>query len=499
VIRLLWAGGLVAVGVLLSLSVVYAAQAMVVAVLATMTAALIFVARRRAKAETRVEDAAEPPPVIAAVLLPSVAALSYYSKVVSAGVLLEIAVLTFLVTRGVERQRAHPALWLLVAAGVPVWLRVGSVGSIFKALLVCAIVIALATRYPAKRMIVSVVDAAGLYLALNVFGWAIGLQSPSAVSRFGGFQGGLLFSKRVLFPFSTSINVPPAIAAAYLVGLLLLSMGGRRLNTARVAGMVLAVFVLLAASARTPITVAIAIALLAIWARPVLIRASVVLVPAALCIPFYFSLAQPLVNSVVTAAQGLIPALHGRSGQATDLSLNGRQQIWGRSLSYFWNHAPAKGELIGYGTGGHIKSGASSQYASIFSNLTSDPLSISPHSSALQQLFDAGVLGLLVLLIGVTVLVATLAARSRETPLSAAATLFITTLFLCFVVESSGAPEDMTEVYVLILLAAASASTPWLAGGGTSRVSIDGSPPLPAGPRRFEGPKRLGGRAGAAT
>lgn len=404
------------------------------------------------------DKAGQSKPIIAAALLPSAAALGYQSKLLSAGVLVEICLFVLFVTRNLKTQRPGAALWLLVAAGLPVWLRAESTTSVVKALLICTIAVTIAARYPPRRIAVTVIDAAGLYLALNVVGWAIGLHSPVAAERFGGYEGGFLFSRRVLLPFSTGINVPAGVAAAYVVGSLFLAIGGERLNTRRLLGQVIAVLVLAAAGARTPIVVGALVAVLAVWARPVFTRASTVLVPAVLCLPFYFSVIQTLVASITGAAQGLIPALQARAGQATNVSLNGRSEIWRRSLNYFGSRVPSVHQAIGYGTAGHIESGASIQYAPIFNNFSSDPSAISPHSSAVQQLFDAGIVGLIVLLAGVAILIWTLTKRAQGDPSFAALALFVVTLLLCFVVESSGAPDGMSEVYILILLAGASTS-----------------------------------------
>lgn len=360
-------------------------QTMLVVAMSVVLALLLRASRR-----ARLGNVSPARSVVAITLLPIAVALSGHSAVISAVALIAI-VLLILISRRDGVFRPHWSFYLLLASGAIVWAQLEDLTSIAKVSLVTLILVLVASRFEPSRLAVSIVNGIGLYLAVNVLGWAVGLRSPSAAERVGGYEGGLLFAERVLFPFTPSVNTIAAVAAVYVLACVGIAMSSR-LHWHQSGALFLAGFILLAAGARAPIAIAVAGGAIIVLAPRVVARLSPLVVAAALTLPLFFFMIGTWVQVVSIWLTSALPFLSSRSGQGGNESLNGREFIWSEAFLHWQALEPLR-QTFGYGPGGHFKSGASMTYSRLFDQFTTDVSSISPHSSLLQQLFDGGILG----------------------------------------------------------------------------------------------------------
>jgi O-antigen ligase len=135
-------------------------------------------------------------------------------------------------------------------------------------------------------------------------------------------------------------------------------------------------------------------------------------------------------------------------------ALNGRDFIWARSIDYWFDRVnDLPHTLLGFGVNGHYLSGASVTYSDRFSKVIRNPELASMHNSLLQQLFDGGILGW-VLLIGAMYWASARLAKHRRKWGNAglSAIVAMTALILSGITEISLAPGATHETFWLLMV-----------------------------------------------
>lgn len=324
-------------------------------------------------------------------LMPLAVGLAYHQR------LLGIALLAALVASTAVRSRIRlPTMPL--ALGVAA----GAIVALFGAqspmiIVIGAIVIVVSSWKDRHDFIDTLIDGLGLYTATNILAYFILGLRPLNESRFGNAleASGGIFTQRILFPLSPSEATPPVIAAAFLVGVAPLIVSTRRHRSFRYLASLCAIAVLLSANYRVPM-VATTLLVSAILIRPRwLSQCAPIVVAMIFLLPFGYSAVEHWTVQVIDGASTVLPSLsRERTGDAS--SLNGRTTIWNRTLAArqdFTNYR----KLFGYGPNGHINSGISQQYAFLLKGGFTNPLVHGSHSTAIQQLIDGGIVGLVLL------------------------------------------------------------------------------------------------------
>jgi O-antigen ligase len=139
---------------------------------------------------------------------------------------------------------------------------------------------------------------------------------------------------------------------------------------------------------------------------------------------------------------------------AETISLNGRDYIWARSIEYWFDRVnDLPHELLGFGANGPYRSGASLTYSDRFDSIVRNPELTSMHNSFLQQLFDGGFLGWLLLMTAIYWASARLAKRRRDRGnAGVSAIVAMTALILSGMTEISLAPEGTHETFWLLMV-----------------------------------------------
>lgn len=331
-----------------------------------------------------------------------------------------------------------------------------------------------AQRVTRQAAVTSLIDGVGLYLIANVVGYyALGLRSPGEALRSGGLESGD-GGTRIIYPLATSLNLPPILAAAFLAAsLILLERGGKRVL--RFAGAAAACVVLVGADSRTALVVAVVVAAASLVASRLLRVAAIPVAVGSIVFAFVFpTIARPVVAPAITWLTGLVPSLSRGSVSSSDVSLNGREYIWDKSLEFWGRRTDEFGELFGYGAQGQFESGASRTYAHIFGSAIQNPRMASTHNSVLQQLFDAGVVGAVLLVAAVLACVVLWVVRSRvDEPFASAALAMVLSLTVSSVTEVSlatGAGQETLLLFAGLLIAACSADRQKGLDDGPGRV-----------------------------
>jgi len=334
-------------------------------------------------------------------LLPIVLGIRSFSQLLALLCVAALAIAT-LVTAPVKQHslRLGPLVLLAVSAAM-VYVRSESRYIELFFIIWLFIVVRLAAAVDARVIIASLFDGIGLYLILNVVGYAGGLRSPNQGDRIGGIVEATGFIRRI-YPFSSSLDAVPTIAAAYVAALIffLRDPNSTRRNF-RLVGAFAAANVLYGSGARTGLVVAVFLPIVVVvlpsvirWmaqASTVFASISVLIVPAiSRAVAFIFV---PIV-SILTP---------NRTASATNVaSLSNRDIIWSRSINYWFEYVPDAGnQLFGFGQNGQYLSGASRTYRSLLLSVTRYPELGSVHNSFLQQLYDGGLIGLILLVIAI--------------------------------------------------------------------------------------------------
>ena len=392
-------------------------------------------------------------------MFPLVCAMRTVNMTTAVALMVILALSTFFrrVPDGGGYSRHWPVV-LLCLAFVGVVVRPSSLPAALFAIFALIFLIRAVARVTRHGAVTSLIDGVGLYLIANVVAYyAFGLRSPGASLRSGGLEsadGGV----RVIYPLATSLNLPPILAAAFLAAsLILLERGAKKLL--RLAGAGAACIVLVGADSRTALIAAVAVAFSSLFLPRLLRGLSLPAAIGAIVFAFLFPvISGPIVAPIITWLTGLVPGLSRGSTANSDMSLNGREFIWSRSLTFWTDRTNEFGQAFGYGAQGQYTSGASSTYAQIFGSALQNPRMASTHNSMLQQLYDCGLVGLALLALTVVACIALWIRRSRiDEPYSAAALAMALSLVISSVSEVSLAPgvgQETMFIFAGLLLAA---------------------------------------------
>lgn len=214
-------------------------------------------------------------------------------------------------------------------------------------------------------------------------------------------------------------------------------------------------------------------------------------------LPWIFVLFVPLFIAAVNIIPDSILEVFARSGRADEIrSGNQRAIVWDYALDFIGRMHPQL--LFGYGSNGHVPSGVSRGYAYLFYNWTAgDPTSHSLHNSALQVLFDGGLV-MLALYAALFAAILKTCAAFRNDAAHRKAFFLVTFLILSGGFEAVFSYRYREILYLMLFVATATwAAVPTLArakvqvptalarpralaGTGAARAS---SPPEPSGER----------------
>ncbi|WP_420084846.1 O-antigen ligase family protein [Mycolicibacterium elephantis] len=374
------------------------------------------------------------------------------------GALLVVAYL-----RPVEKTystRLGPFVVLCVASGIVIT-RPSGLHNAFTFFLVCLLAYRLAKTVDSRVIISSLIDGLGLYALVNVLFYAAGLRSRTEEWRLGLDSGGV---DRIIYPFSNSVNLSPVLAAVYIVAVFfVIREPGRCRRLFRLACFAAAVSILWGGGTRVPAVVAFSLPIIAV-AFPRVSRwlASAIVVLASLSA----ILLPALIESLRFVLQPILSFVTNRSDSYASIgALNGRDYIWESALE-FWEYevdSPLH-ILFGYGLEGHYYSGASGAYVDIMAHviLRNPEKSIHLHNSFLQQLYDGGIAGWILLTVGLLFLAARSSTRLRDLgTYGLAMTTMLTALLICSMTEVLLSPNvNLIPFWVLIVLAGAVCQVP---------------------------------------
>jgi hypothetical protein len=324
-------------------------------------------------------------------------------------------------------------------------------------LFVGALVARVVATVDGRRIAVSLANGAGLYCFASVALYTVGIRGALSSARIGGLVESSGFA-RTLYPLSTSINTAPLLAAVFITSLPFVLARGNQLRAA-LQLLFFASAVVVLVTTRSTLAVVATVSLLAlVIAFPSSTRwlsqsTALIAIPSVAILPAILSSTYIPVGLV----QMLVP---GRSISAESLeSIQGRARIWSGSTQYWgeWVDVPQK--ILGFGTGGHYRSGASFTYADLIGHLTRSSYLSTMHNSYLQQLFDGGIVGFAFLATGIVWASIRLARRPAKwgNP-GVSAVLMMTVLLLGSITEVSLSPGPGNELFLFLLVLAGLAS-----------------------------------------
>ncbi len=306
----------------------------------------------------------------------------------------------------IRKQRAAASLavgpLLLFAASFSVVMSrptPGAQGAIYGLItvgLVAVIAIAVTIQDDARVAISSLLDGLGLYLLLNLIGHLAGLKSPGAADRAGGVNESTGFT-RVIFPFSNGLDEVATLAGVFVAAIPVLLVAERHWRGYRAVCLMTGLFVAWSGASRTALSIAVALPTISFlfprlikWMAPV---AALFAATSALIMPPVMQFSGTVVDPIMKV---LAPGRDTASGDIE--SLSNRSNIWSRSLEFWSNHVHTMyDQLFGFGQTGQVRSGVSLTYADILATASRHPRLGTVHNSFLQQLFDGGALGWLML------------------------------------------------------------------------------------------------------
>jgi O-antigen ligase len=308
---------------------------------------------------------------------------------------------------------------LLVAASAVVFSRPANTGPLLTFLplitflLVGTLVARLVMTVDARKIIVGLIDGCGVYLLANVLLHAAGLQSPASNVRFGGLVESTGFV-RTIYPLAWALNTPPTIAAIYASAIIFLILeAGWLRRSVRLICLIAAIIILVGAGSRAPMVVA-AFLSISVISFPHISRwlgqgATILAAISAFILPVFIAWAESGIAPLIS----LVP---GRAVEAGTIdSIGGRDYIWKNAIDYWIelvNGLPHM--LFGFGANGQYRSGASLTYSKGLAKIIRNPENASVHNSFLQQLFDGGLVGWLLLVLAIYWGSAKLAKRQRD-------------------------------------------------------------------------------------
>ena len=249
------------------------------------------------------------------------------------------------------------------------------------------------------RRLLALALALPVYAALNLVLHLGGMQNPNPAGATAGTSSQLaglvgISSGREVFPLTTSINLYSVVVGASVAAVGVLRLRAPQSCPRWLVALVtvICVYELFVGDSRTEVAVALGIVLLfALFRRFNGSRWLAVVIPA---LPL---LVLGLLH--VVAFTGIANAFNrsspGTNQYGTVVSGTGRVDIWQGAWQILRRLQVQ--EILGWGAGGHITSGASLRYAYVFPR---DPLGYTEftHSLPIQVVLDEGIVGLILLI-----------------------------------------------------------------------------------------------------
>lgn len=334
--------------------------------------------------------------------LPTVLALRNVYPPATIGILVVMIVAMFAQNRRIAQTLAPgPLIVLAAAAGVVLMNPESSSGALFAIFgpaLAALIIVWTVLTVDARTIISSVVDGVGIYALVNVVGYAAGLRSLGASDRIGGLNESTGFT-RIIYPLAVSLEEPPALASVFIVAVPFLLLSEKRRRLFRLACLLAALFIAVTAASRTSVFIAATLPVLGLL-LPVTLRWMAPL--SAL----FAATSAVILPSITRASESTLAPLFafltpGRDTRVGDIaSLSKRDVIWSRSINFWLDHVRGlNDQLLGFGQYGQFRSGVSISYADVLSGATRYARRGTLHNAFLQQLFDGGLIGWLLLAI----------------------------------------------------------------------------------------------------
>ena len=247
-----------------------------------------------------------------------------------------------------------------------------------------------------RRRVIAVCFAPVAYVAANELLYLGGVRAPAnpaEIENPGPAQLLSLFGlsgQRIFFPYGEGLNGFGVMAGMAFVasGVALRRMKGY-LRVAGAAGIVAALYGMLAADARGPLLFALAVSMGLLVAPRVLGR-------GARGLPLVIPFAPAIIVAVLGLFAGTSVSSTFARGNFEFASATGRTDIWSAVLNFLGHFDPQ--QLVGWGFGGQLISGVSYTYAYVVST-NGRPEFATAHNFILQSILDVGYLGTAIFLL----------------------------------------------------------------------------------------------------
>lgn len=444
-------------------------EAFVAFVLVTLAGAGYLLARRERSALRRVGVRASvgQEPLTGLLLLPTLTGLATQSPRISLVLLVIAAIWSHIMTRQRRMRpatfipsRSLPAL-LMGLVILAAWMRgpldataVFTAGSVA---LITWIVAMSSHRLSPNGLLLQLSEGLGVYLVISVALYLVGLRAPTEGLRLAGLSNSTgLVGERLLFPLATEHTIPASVAAGFLAAVPALSLVpgslGRRFPW--IAGGA-AAYVLMAAGYRGPLAFGVLAGTLSFVRPAFFARVFPLFAVVLLLMPVWYETMAAPVSATIRTIRSTVPGLDRMESDGSELS--NREEVWARSIDAFWKE-PTSAQLMGYGSDGQVDSGASKSYGPLFNGFLQGDATrlISPHNSALQVLFDVGLLGLVVFVAAMFMILRRLkAAFRRGSPQSLAALAALTAFAVVGATSVVMAPTTFVTEPMYFMLACA--------------------------------------------
>ncbi|MGE2689159.1 O-antigen ligase family protein [Mycolicibacterium pulveris] len=256
--------------------------------------------------------------------------------------------------------------------------------------------------------LVSLVDGTGVLLVASVILWSAGFDGPR--DRTAGLENSLTGGERVVFPLSNSLAATPAIAAVYIAAVIPTLIAYRRYRVFRLFAAACGVAIFILSDSRVSLASALVLSACVLLAPRFFRGSAPWLIGATLFVPFIYGYIQDTVGRIMVAVSSYVPWVI-RPGEEVS-TLNSRDYIWSQSVTFYAERLDWVDRMFGFGSYGHVDSGASAYYYHNFSGLGRDDRLMTPHSSILQILFDGGWLVACILAVTIVYMAWVLSRRS---------------------------------------------------------------------------------------
>jgi O-antigen ligase len=334
-----------------------------------------------------------------------------------------------------------------------------------------------------RQRLAAVALAPAVYGLANALLYIGGIQSTTAGDPnfigLGTYQQAALLQHfgisiaRVQFPLATGVTTAGVVAGAGLASCVILGRSRAidwRLLAPLAAG---CVFCLLWSDARTAIAVMALVTLFLLWNQRLAgARWISLLIPG---LPIF-------VMAGIGVLNGPLSSVIGRS-QNDVSTLDGRTHIWDTAWSVLLH--PSLTQVFGWGANGHISSGLSLHYAYLFGG-TTDPWRNTTHDLIIQTIFDAGYLGVGLLVWVVFVAVGGLARYAKYDNTATIPALAAVLLICCIngVTEVSPSYISQDSLIAVLVVMGAAASLPRVRQSRPIAASaVQSRPPVSLPPR----------------